>query len=262
MIRTARPGPGNGWRHTISSGRLQLLADPAHLVLEQAAERFHQLEGHVLGQPADVVVALDGGGAVAALDFDHVGIEGALDQVAGVLQPARRLLEDPDEQLAHDLALVLGVGDAGESLEVAVGGPHVDQLDALVALEGLDHLLALAGAEQSGIDEDARELGPDRLVDQRGSHRRVDTARQRADHPPEPTCARTAATCCSMIDVIVHGPASGQVVEELAEHLLAVRRVRHLGVVLDAPDAPVRRLQRGHRGASRWRSRRSRRGPW
>jgi hypothetical protein len=36
----------------------------------------------------------------------------------------------------------------------------VDELDALVALEGLHHLLALAEAHEAGVDEHARELGP------------------------------------------------------------------------------------------------------
>ena len=59
MMRTPSPGPGNGWRHTISSGRPSSVADLAHLVLEQAAQRLDQLELHVVGQAADVVVALD-----------------------------------------------------------------------------------------------------------------------------------------------------------------------------------------------------------
>ena len=58
--------------------------------------------------------------------------------------PPARVLEDADEQLADGLALLLGVDDAREPLEEAVGGPHVDELDALVAAERLDDLLALA----------------------------------------------------------------------------------------------------------------------
>ena len=80
----------------------------------------------------------------AAARLDHVGVERALDEEAGVLDAAGGLLEDADEQLADRLALVLGVGDAGEPLEEAVGRPHVDELDAAGAPERLDHLLALA----------------------------------------------------------------------------------------------------------------------
>ena len=44
----------------------------------------------------------------------------------------------------------------------------------------------------------------DGLVDQGGRHGRVDPAGQPAQDPSSPTWARTAATCCSMIDPCVH----------------------------------------------------------
>ena len=57
----------------------ELLADGAHFVLEQLPQRLDQLEPHALGQPADVVVALD---HVRRPDdrhaLDHVRIERAL----------------------------------------------------------------------------------------------------------------------------------------------------------------------------------------
>ena len=86
-----------------------------------------------------------------------------------------------DEQLADRLALLLGIDDAGEPLEEAVGGAHVDELDALMPAERLDDLVAFALAHESGVDEHARELVTDRLVHERGRDRRVDAARQAAD---------------------------------------------------------------------------------
>ena len=92
----------------------------AHLVLEQVAQRLDQLQRHVLGQATDVVVALDDRRrAVAAAALDDVGVQRALHQELGVAEPAGVLLEDAHEQLADDLALRLGLGDAGELLEVA-----------------------------------------------------------------------------------------------------------------------------------------------
>ena len=70
-----------------------------------------------------------------------------------------------------------------EALEEAVGRPHVDELDALVAPEGLDDLLALVLAHEAGVDEHAGELGPDGLVHQRGGDRGVDAAGEAADQP-------------------------------------------------------------------------------
>ena len=96
------------------------------------------------------------------------------------------------------LRFVLGVGDARQPLEEPVGGPDVDQLDALVAPEGLDDLLALVLAHQAGVDEHAGELGADGLVHQRGGHRRVDPAREPADGParrrPGPGWRRPASS--------------------------------------------------------------------
>ena len=43
-------------------------------------------------------------------------------------------------------------------------------------------LLALARPHQAGVDEDARELVADRLVDERRRDGRVDAPRERAEH--------------------------------------------------------------------------------
>ena len=48
--------------------------------------------------------------------------------------------------------------------------------------ERLLDLLGLADAQQTGVDEHARELVADRLVHERGGDRGVDAARQAADH--------------------------------------------------------------------------------
>jgi hypothetical protein len=113
----------------------------------------------------------------------------------------------------------------------------VDQLDALVALERLDHLLALALAQEPGVDEHARELRADGLVNERGRHGRVDAARQGADDPGVSDLGPDGGHL--LLDDRGHRPRrrdAGELVQELGDDLLAERRVRHLGVVLDAPD--------------------------
>ena len=92
------------------------------------------------------------------------------------------LLEDADELLADDLALALRVVDAGEPVEEALVGVDVDQLDAELLAERLDHLLGLVLAHQPVVDEDAGELVADRAVDERRGGRRVDPAGEPADH--------------------------------------------------------------------------------
>jgi hypothetical protein len=61
---------------------------PPHLVLEELPEGLYQPELQVLGQPADVVVRLDGVGVLLAAaggraGLDDVGVEGALGGVWG-----------------------------------------------------------------------------------------------------------------------------------------------------------------------------------
>ena len=77
-------------------------------------------------------------------------------------------LEHADEELADDLALVLRIGDAREALEELVAGVDVDELDALMPPKRLDDLLGFALAHQSGVDEHARELGPDGAMHEGG----------------------------------------------------------------------------------------------
>ena len=47
-------------------GQAQFETELAHFVLEQTFQRLDQRELHVLGQPADVVMALDERGGIAA----------------------------------------------------------------------------------------------------------------------------------------------------------------------------------------------------
>ncbi len=101
---------------------------------------------------------------------------------ARVGQPAGGLFEHTDEELTDHLALLLGIGDACEPLEEAVGRLHVHELDALVTVERVDDLLALARPHQTRVDVDAGELVTHGLVHQRGRNGRVDSTREPADH--------------------------------------------------------------------------------
>ena len=75
------------------------------------------------------------------------------------------------------------------------------QGNVAVAAEQLDDLFGLARAQQAGVDQDADQLVADRLVQQERRDRRIDAARQAADHPagadllahPRIACSRNAA---------------------------------------------------------------------
>ena len=83
---------------------------------------------------------------VAGARLDDVRVEGALHQEPGVGDAPGCLLKDPDERLADRLSLLLRVGDAGQQAEESLGGPDVDQLDALGPLEGFHNLVGLPGS--------------------------------------------------------------------------------------------------------------------
>ena len=204
-MRMPRPGPGNGWRHTISSGSPSSRPHGAHLVLEQGAQRLDQVELEVVGKPADVVVALDVGGALAAAGLDHVGVQRALHEELALLRPsagrratrrARLGLEDADELAADDLALGLRVGHARERVEEALLLVGHDEAHAGGGDEVALDLLGLALAQQPVVHEHAGELVADGLLHDRGGDGRVHAARQSADdaagRPPGRGCVRPA----------------------------------------------------------------------
>src|SRR4029450_13489721 len=101
-------------------------------------------------------------------------------------EPPGLLLEDFDEGVSDDPALALGVALAREPVQEAVLGARDDERDFQVLAEQRLHLLALALAQQAVVDEHAREAIGDRLVHERGRHRRSDAARDHATTRPLP----------------------------------------------------------------------------
>ena len=122
--------------------------------------------------------------------------------------------------------------------------------------EGLLHLVGLAGPHQAGVDEDTGQLVADGLVDQGGRHRRVDPARQGAQHPVGAHLGPHGRHLgLDDRDVGPRGRAPADVVEEALEQVRPRVGVYDLGVELDAVDAGARgRRGRppGPRGSTRW----------
>ena len=179
-----QPRPGEGVAVDHLARQTQSNPQLAHLVLEQLAQRLEQLKPQRLGQPADVVVALDGGRllALGAARLDHVGVDGALRQPLGAGALAGLALEHLDELAADDLALGLGVGHTSQVAHELLATIDVNHSRVQAPLEHGHHLLGLVEAQQTVVDEDAGELVADGAVDERRSHARVDTATQAEDH--------------------------------------------------------------------------------
>src|SRR3546814_4656074 len=98
------------------------------------AQWVEELDGHAFGGDADIVVALDRHARAAGEGhaFDHVGVEGALCQEVGAAELLRFFLEHIDEFAADELALLLGVGDAGEACHEARSEEHTSELQSLM----------------------------------------------------------------------------------------------------------------------------------
>ena len=159
-------------------GQAQLLADDADFVLEEQFDGLDELELQVFGQAANVVVGFDGA------RFDDVGINGTLGQETDAVQFARFLLEDADELGADDLPLLLGIGYAGEFVEEAVGGIHIDEVGVQLVAEHAHDLLGFAFAQESVIDMDGNQLFADGFDQQGRDDGGIDTAGERQQYFP------------------------------------------------------------------------------
>ena len=106
-----------------------------------------------------------------ARGLDDVGVNGALGEPAHVVEGLRLLLENLDEQVADELALLLRIVNASERREKAILGIDADHLHAQMLGEGRHDLLRLVQAQQSVVDEYAGELIADGAVRERRHHR-------------------------------------------------------------------------------------------
>mgnify|MGYP000520507625 CR=1 FL=1 len=227
-------GAGEGMAADEALGQAELAAEGADLVLEEFAQRLDQLQTHLLGQAAHIVVRLDRdrGTAREAHRLDHVWIERALREEGGAAHVGRMFLEHVDEEPADGLALHFRVRDTLERAEEEIGLVGMDQRHVVMVAEHLDHLLGLAEAQQAVVDEDAGQLIADGLVDQHRCDRTVDAAREAADHllvahlGPDPGDR--------LLAVGPHRPVALEAREahEILVELRALRRVVHLGVEL------------------------------
>ena len=161
-------------------GHAELVTYAAHLVLEEPLERLAQLQVHLLGQSAYVVVALDDHARNAEALY-AVGVYRALGEPFGVSYLLCLGVEHFYEVAAYYLALLLWVAHSFQVLEELVAGVYADDVEA-EALVCVHYLLELVLAQHAVVDEDARKIGTYGAVEQRGAHGRVDAAAEAEDH--------------------------------------------------------------------------------
>ncbi len=159
----------------------------------------------------------------------------------------RFVLEDADELLAHPPALLLGVGHALEPGEETRLRIHVDERHLEVVAEGLHYLRRLVLAQEPVVDEHTGELVADRLVHEQRGDGGIDAAREPADHPLATDLG--ADPLHLLLDHSGRSPGrlrARDLVQEVLEYLLPVRRVHHLRMELNPVEAPLGRLESRH----------------
>ena len=218
----------------------ELDAEFANFVLEEGAKRLEELQVERVGKTAHVVMRLDGLGLLrlGAGGFDDVGVDRALSKPLRGGKLRSFFLEDFHEHAADDLALLFGIGHAGEFAHEAVDGIDDDELEAHVLFEGFANLFAFVLAKQTVVDEDAGELLADGTVNERCGHRAVHAAGKTEND------FLVADLFADLSDgfghVVAHHPVGGaaaDVENEAFEHLAALEGVRHFGMELQGVEA-------------------------
>lgn len=212
----------------------ELAADAADFVFEEAAEGFDELELHIVGESAHVVVGLDGlGGAFDGAGLDYVGVDGALAEPFGVGYEFGFGVEDVDEGLADGLAFLFGVGYAGEDAVEAFFGVDAFHVEAHIFV-GFEDVLELVFAEEAVVDEYAVELVADGFVEEDGCDGGVDSAAEAEDDFVGADFLAELADCG--FDEGFGGPLLGAVADaddEVFEDGEAVGGVMDFGMELD-----------------------------
>ena len=157
-------------------------SDAAYFIFEEEAERLDELEVHLLGKTADVVVALDF--ARRAIDgggLDDVGVDGALAEPTRIFYFHCLGVEDLDEICTDDFTFLLGLGDTGEIGHEAVGRIDTDDVEIHVLILCKDALVFIF-AEQTVVDEYAGEIFADSFVEEHSSDSGVYTTGEAEDY--------------------------------------------------------------------------------
>src|SRR2546425_10490321 len=145
---------GPGKRLSLGNPHAKRPSDRSDLVLVQVAQRFDELQLHVLREAADVVVGLDPIPELAPA-LDPVRGDRPLDQKVGP-KGLRLPLEELDERTADDGPFLLRVDDAPQGPEEFVRGVD-DPVPPAEFLQGLRDVLGLSFPHEPGVDVDCEK---------------------------------------------------------------------------------------------------------
>jgi hypothetical protein len=152
----------------------------------------------------------------------------------------RLFLENIHEQPADDLALLFGIGDAGQRGQKPLLGVHPHHPHAQMPAEGGHHLIAFMEPQQAVIHEHAGQLRADGSMQQRRHHRGIHAAGQAQQHLIVADLGADGGD--AVLDDVAGGPqrlAAAEVQHEPPQNALALPGVGHFGMELQPVPAPV-----------------------
>ena len=212
------------------------------LILEQLTERLDKLQLHGSRETTDIMVRLDGGaGSLVRDGLNHIGIQRALEEKvarSGLLNDTGGLLlEHLNEGGTDDFALLLGVFDVLEQAKEPILGINALEVDATVTTETLENIDGLILAKASIVDQDGMETITNGLVHKDGGDGGVNAT---ADGSNDIAIGTNLFPHLldELLGVVGHDPillGTGNVDDEVFQDVLTKRRVRHLGMELQAP---------------------------
>ena len=219
-MRTPSPGPGKGWRKTISCGSPSARPSSRTSSLNKFAQRLQQLQVQRVGQAADVVVRLDGVRllGLCAGRFDHVRIDRALGQpfrIRGVFAASRW------NTSTNSRPMILRLASGSVTPASVRGTRHVAStwmtLTPQMLGEGFHHLCGLVQPQQAGIDEYAGQLLADGAMDERRGDGGIDAAGQAENDFFLADCSTDARD--RLVDVVRHVPVAAAAADVVHEAL-------------------------------------------
>lgn len=147
-------------------------------------------------------------------------------------------IEDVDEGMADDLALLLRVFDPGEQIEETILRVHQLEVQIEVLAQVGDNLVAFAGAEHAVIHKDAVQVLADGALCSSTATTVESTPPESAQTTcPSPTVLRTSLiTRSTKEDMVQSGVILAILEQKVAEHGVAVHGVVHFGVELHGVD--------------------------
>src|SRR2546422_647259 len=165
---------GPGKRLSLGDPYAERPGDRPDLVLVEVAQRFKELQLHVLREAADVVMGLDPISELAPA-LDPVRRDRPLDQMVG-LGDGRLSLEELDELAPDHGPLLLRVHDAPQGREEFVRGED-DPVPHAEFLQGLRDVLGLSFPNEPGVDVDGEKAISEGATREHRCRRAVDAPR-------------------------------------------------------------------------------------